>query len=69
MTLARLRLRLCGRRVLVVLMATALFLLARALVRERVLERLCTDAGRVYEDGRCQPAAPPVILHRDLLRT
>jgi hypothetical protein len=63
------RLRLSPQKVLLVLLISATFLFVRWIAREHLLDRLCGDAERVYEGGRCRPAPAPVIIHRDILRT
>ena len=62
--------RWLSRRRLALVLAAALLLLALGrIVRDIVAERRCTEAGFVYEAGRCLRPAPPVIIQRDLHRT
>jgi hypothetical protein len=60
--------RLPGRKLAIALAAALLLLALARIVRDVVAERRCTEAGLVYEAGRCVPPAP-VILQRDLLRS
>lgn len=61
--------RWLSRRRLALVLAAALLLLALGrIVRDIVTERRCTEAGLIFEAGRCVRPAP-VILQRDLYRT
>jgi hypothetical protein len=61
--------RLSPRTVVIVLLAAATFLLLRSLAREHLLQQPCGATDFLDEGGRCRPAPPPVIIHRDILRT
>jgi hypothetical protein len=60
--------RLPGRKLAIVLAAALLLLALARIARDVVAERRCTEAGLVYEAGRCQ-RTPPIIIQRDLQRS
>jgi hypothetical protein len=60
--------RLPGRKLAIVLAAALLLLALARIARDVVAERRCTEAGLVYEAGRCL-RAPPIIIQRDIQRS